>query len=52
VVEAYPQDTYGKKVSSSFLHNGTRSLFEEAGFQYERPKGKSHTVMRKAVSRR
>src|SRR4051794_2292723 len=27
VVEAYPQDTRGQKVSASFLYNGTRSLF-------------------------
>jgi GNAT superfamily N-acetyltransferase len=45
VVEAYPQDTQGKKVSASFLYNGTRSLFEQAGFTYERAKGKNHRVM-------
>lgn len=49
VVEAYPQDTAGKKVSSSFLFNGTRSLFEAAGFTFERSKGKNHTVMRRRV---
>jgi hypothetical protein len=46
VVEAYPQDTDGQKVSASFLYNGTRSLFEQAGFSYVRPKGKNHCVMR------
>ena len=45
VVEGYPQDTQGEKVSASFLYNGTRRLFEEAGFTYERPKGKNHCVM-------
>jgi GNAT superfamily N-acetyltransferase len=45
VVEGYPQDTAGKKVNASFLYNGTRTLFEEAGFTYDRPKGKNHTVM-------
>jgi hypothetical protein len=49
VVEGYPQDTQGKKVSSSFLYSATRSLFEEAGFSYERPKGKNHCVMRRTV---
>jgi hypothetical protein len=49
VVEAYPQDTQGKRTSGSFLYNGTRSLFEQAGFSYERPKGKNHCVMRKTV---
>jgi GNAT superfamily N-acetyltransferase len=50
VVEAYPQDTHGKRTSGSFLYNGTRSLFEKAGFRYERSKGKNHCVMRMAVS--
>jgi GNAT superfamily N-acetyltransferase len=49
VVEAYPQDTPGKKTSASFLYNATRNLFEQAGFEYERPKGKNHCVMRKVV---
>ena len=49
VVEAYPQDTPGKRVSASFLYNGTRSLFEKAGFSYERPKGKQHCVVRTTV---
>jgi GNAT superfamily N-acetyltransferase len=46
VVEAYPQDTDGQKVSASFLYNGTRNLFEQAGFSYVRRKGKNHSVMR------
>lgn len=49
VVEAYPQDTQGKKVSASFLYNGTRSLFEKAGFVYVHGKGKNHTVMRTTI---
>ncbi len=49
VVEAYPQDLQGKKISASFLYGGTRSMFEKAGFDYERPKGKNHCVMRKTV---
>ena len=50
VVEAYPQDTQGKKITASFLYNGTRSLFEDAGFTYDRPKGKQHCVMTKTVA--
>lgn len=50
MVKAYPQDTLGKRTSGSFLSNGTRSLFEKAGFSYERPKGKNHCVMRWTVS--
>jgi hypothetical protein len=49
-VEAYPQDTQGQKVSASFLYNGTRSLFAQAGFAYERPKGKNHCVVRRRVA--
>ena len=49
LVEAFPQDTGGKKISASFLYNGTRGLFEQAGFDYERPKGKNHCVMTKRV---
>ena len=50
LVEAYPQDTQGKTISASFLYNGTRGLFEQAGFEYERPKGKNHCVMRKQIA--
>jgi GNAT superfamily N-acetyltransferase len=50
VVEAYPQDTDGKKISASFLYDGTRGMFEKAGFEYERPKGKNHCVMRKTIA--
>ena len=49
LVETYPQDTRGKKTSSSFLFNGTRTMFERAGFTYERPVGAKHCVMRKTV---
>jgi hypothetical protein len=34
---------------ASFLYDGTRSMFEKAAFDYERPKGKNHCVMRKIV---
>ena len=50
VVEAYPQDLAdGQKVSASFLYSVTRSMFEQAGFSYDRPKGKNHCVMSKTV---
>ena len=32
VVEGYPQDTQGKKISAKFLYNTTRSLYEQTGF--------------------
>ncbi|THF86555.1 GNAT family N-acetyltransferase [Deinococcus sp. KSM4-11] len=50
VVEGYPHDTQGKKVSASFLYNGTRHLYERAGFTYVRPKGKGNCVMSRVVA--
>lgn len=50
VVETYPQQTEGAKISSSFLYNGTRSLFESCGFEFVSHKGKNHCIMRKTVS--
>jgi GNAT superfamily N-acetyltransferase len=50
LVEGYPYDTQGKRTSASFLYNGTRSLFERAGFEYQRPKGKNHCVMRARIA--
>ena len=50
VVEGYPQDTPGKRTSASFLYNGTRSMFEKAGFSFERTKGTKNCVMRRTVS--
>ena len=48
VVEGYPHDTAdGKKVS--VLYNSTRALYERAGFDYVRPKGKRNCVMRAVV---
>jgi hypothetical protein len=49
IVESYPQDTQGRKVSNSFLYNGTRQIFERAGFSYESKKGKNHCIMRKTI---
>lgn len=49
VVEAYPHDTGGKRTSGSFLYNGTRAMFERAGFAYDRAKGQKNCVMRLTV---
>ncbi|MHB1505224.1 MAG: GNAT family N-acetyltransferase [Sulfobacillus sp.] len=49
-VEAYPHDTQGKKVSGSFLYNGTRHLFEKAGFTYDRAKWQRNCVMRMTLA--
>jgi len=49
-VVSFPNElTPGKRTSSSFLHNGTRAMFEKAGFTFERHIGKSKTVMRITV---
>ena len=49
IVEGYPHDTTdGRKVS--VLYNTTRSLYEAAGFDYLRPKGKRNCVMRRVVA--
>ena len=49
-VVSFPNElTPGKRTSSSFLHNGTRAMFERAGFRFERHIGKSKTVMRITV---
>jgi hypothetical protein len=47
VVEAYPHDLthQTKTMSSSFLYNGTRRLYERLGFRYVRPKGLKNCVM-------
>ena len=47
VVEGYPHDTEGRV---SNLYDGTRALFERAGFTYVRPKGQQNCVMRTQVS--
>jgi GNAT superfamily N-acetyltransferase len=49
VIEGYPHDMSkqpeGKKMSSSFLYNGTRRMYEGCGFTYQRPKGQKNCVM-------
>jgi hypothetical protein len=51
VVEGYPHDIpEGKKMSSTFLYNLTRRAYEEAGFTYQRPKGKGNCVMTATIA--
>ena len=47
LVEGYPHDAQGKR--KSVLYDGTRTLFERAGFEYIRPKGAGNCVMRRSV---
>lgn len=49
VVESYPQDVEGRKVSGSFLYNATLGLFEKCGFSRVRRLGKNHWVVRKSL---
>lgn len=51
-VESYPHDLTNqtKKISASFLYNGTRRLYERLGFTYDRPKGLKNCVMVKTVA--
>lgn len=45
-VESYPHDIPPeKKMSASFIYNGTRTMYERIGFTYDRPKGKGNCVM-------
>ncbi|MBO3085758.1 GNAT family N-acetyltransferase [Cellulomonas fengjieae] len=51
LVESYPHDLpVGKKTSASFLYNATRTMYEELGFTYQRPKGKGNCVMTTEVA--
>jgi GNAT superfamily N-acetyltransferase len=49
-VESYPENVEGRKVSASFLHNGTVQMFEAHGFRRDRPIGKDHWVVTRTVS--
>ena len=51
LVESYPHDVPPeKKMSASFLYNATRSMYEQLGFTYQRPKGKGNCVMTMVVA--
>lgn len=46
LVESYPHDLPpGTRSSASFLYNATRTMYEQLGFVYDRPKGKGNCVM-------
>jgi GNAT superfamily N-acetyltransferase len=48
-VESYPEDATGRKVSGSFLHNGTVTMFERHGFTRQRRIGKHRWVVSRVV---
>jgi len=49
LVESYPEDTDGRKVSGSFLHNATVAMFERHGFERGRQIGKHRWVVSRRV---
>ena len=49
-IESYPEDAEDRKVSSSFLHNGTVSMFESRGFERVRRLGMHHWVVARTVA--
>ncbi len=50
LVESYPEETGGRKVSASFLNNATVSFFERHGFERDRQIGKHHWVVSRRIS--
>jgi ribosomal protein S18 acetylase RimI-like enzyme len=50
VVEAYPEDYTGEKVSSSFLCSGTLGMFEKSGFRRSRKIAMRRWVVTRRVS--
>jgi ribosomal protein S18 acetylase RimI-like enzyme len=49
LVESFPEDTAGRKVSGSFLHNATLALFEAHGFERVRRLGKHRWLVTRQV---
>lgn len=50
LVESYPEDTAGRKVSGSFLNNATVAMFERHGFERDRQIGKHCWVVTRRVA--
>jgi ribosomal protein S18 acetylase RimI-like enzyme len=49
-VESFPEDSEGRSVSGSFLHNGTLSMFERHGFERARRLGKHRWLVTRVVT--
>ena len=49
VVEGYPHEIGERRMNNSFVYNGTRAMYEQAGFEFVRAKGMNNTVMRRVV---
>ncbi|MGJ6979152.1 GNAT family N-acetyltransferase [Aestuariimicrobium soli] len=50
IVEGYPHEVGEKRMNNSFVYNGTRAMYEQAGFEFIRAKGLKNTVMRRSVA--
>ena len=50
VVEGYPHEIGEKRMTNSFVYNGTRAMYEQGGFEFVRSKGLKNTVMRRTVA--
>ena len=49
MVEGYPHEIGEKRMNNSFVYNGTRAMYEQAGFEFIRSKGMKNTVMRRTI---
>ncbi|QPZ39574.1 GNAT family N-acetyltransferase [Paramicrobacterium chengjingii] len=49
VVEGYPHEIGETRMNNSFVYNGTRTMYEDAGFEFIRSKGLKNTVMRRTI---
>lgn len=50
LVESFPADTQGKKISASFLYNATLTLFDQMGFERIQQIGMRNWLVTKKVS--
>ena len=48
-VEAYPENTEGRRASPAFLFNGSLSMFERRGFKRSRQIGKHKWVVTRTI---
>ena len=47
--EGYPHEIGEKRMNNSFVYNGTRTMYERAGFEFVRSKGMKNTVRRLTI---
>lgn len=47
--EGFPHEIGEKRLNNSFVHNQTRTMYEQGGIEFVRPKGLKNTVMRRTI---